>query len=123
MPESTDAPAFCHLHNHSQYSLLDGHSRIEDLVASAQHLGMPAVALTDHGNMFGAVELYLACKKASEKAEASNLAPIKPIIGMEAYIVPDGKKRDDRVLVEGEYGHHLLLLAESRAGYQPAAEP
>ena len=69
-------PVFIHLHVHSQYSLLDGACRIDGLIALAKDLGMPAVAVTDHGNMFGAIEFYDKAHKAG----------IKPIIGIEAYV-------------------------------------
>ncbi|MER3496422.1 MAG: hypothetical protein C4320_06325, partial [Armatimonadota bacterium] len=67
--------AFCHLHNHSEYSLLDGANRIKGMVKRAAELEMPAIALTDHGVMFGAMGFYWAAKEAG----------IRPIIGMEAY--------------------------------------
>ncbi len=73
---------FVHLHNHSHYSLLDAACRIDDLVQAAADDGMPAVALTDHGVLFGAIEFYKKAKKAG----------IKPIIGMEAYIVTKGSR-------------------------------
>ena len=72
---------FVHLHVHSQYSLLDGAGRIKDLVSSAAKLGMPAIALTDHGNMYGAVEFYKAAKARG----------IKPIIGCEVYVAPGSR--------------------------------
>ena len=68
--------AFTHLHVHTQYSLLDGASRIDDLVERAKALGMDALAITDHGAMYGVVDFYKACKKQG----------IKPILGMEAYV-------------------------------------
>ncbi|HCF94028.1 MAG TPA: DNA polymerase III subunit alpha [Verrucomicrobia bacterium] len=111
-------PSFVHLHNHSHYSLLDGHSRIEALVKTAQEMGMPAVALTDHGNMFGVVELYQECKKASAKAAENGLKPIKAIVGMEAFIAPEGKSMRTREKVDGEYGRHLLILAKNYQGYK-----
>jgi DNA polymerase-3 subunit alpha len=95
---------FTHLHVHSEYSLLDGHSRIKALARRAKELGMSALALTDHGAMYGAIEFYQACQEAS----------IKPIIGCEAYLAP-------RSLAErsGQYDYwHLLLLAENDAGYR-----
>lgn len=99
---------FVHLHNHSQYSLLDGASRIDDMVAAAKAMNMPALALTDHGNMFGAIEFY---KKASS-------AGIKPIIGMEAYVA--GTSRTDHFRVEGypDGGFHLVLLVKDQTGYK-----
>jgi len=99
---------FVHLHNHTQYSLLDGASRIDDLITAAKKFGMPALAITDHGNMFGAIEFY---KKASN-------AGIKPIIGMEAYIA--GTSRHDHKRVPGypDGGFHLVLLAKDQIGYK-----
>src|SRR5450759_1311763 len=70
---------FVHLHVHTEYSLLDGASRIDDLAKTAKEMGMPAVAITDHGVMFGVIEFYKACKETG----------IKPIIGCEVYVAPD----------------------------------
>lgn len=92
-----------HLHNHSEYSLLDGASRIKDLVKQARSFNMPAVAITDHGNLYGAIEFYKACKSAE----------IKPIIGCELYMAPDS-----RLIKNDSERHHLVLLAESLEGYQ-----
>lgn len=97
---------FVHLHNHSHYSLLDGLGKIPDIVSRAKELGMEALALTDHGNMYGAIEFYEECVKKG----------IKPIIGMEAYIAPFGmherrSKVDDQNL-------HLTLLASNLSGYK-----
>ena len=98
--------AFTHLHVHTQYSLLDGAARIGELVACAKKHGMDALAITDHGVMYGVIDFYKACKKEG----------VKPIIGMEAYVAPrslmdrDGSK--DR-----EYAH-LILLAKNQTGYQ-----
>ena len=72
---------FVHLHNHSDFSLLDGAASIESLVAKAKQLKMPALALTDHGNMFGALKFYLECRKQE----------IKPIIGSEFYVAPGSR--------------------------------
>src|SRR2546423_9491099 len=96
------APTFCHLHTHTQYSLLDGASRIGDIVARARKMNQPALAITDHGNMFGAIEFYKACTEASKNAGKDGLPPIKPILGMEAYIVPNGASRKTREKVDGE---------------------
>jgi DNA polymerase-3 subunit alpha len=98
--------SFVHLHVHSEFSLLDGLSRIPRLVKRAVELDMPAIALTDHGAMFGAISFYKAAHKAG----------IKPIIGMETYLAARGMtdrepKRDSR-------SHHLLLLAENQTGYR-----
>ena len=96
---------FVHLHNHTEYSLLDGASRIPAMVARAAELGMPALALTDHGVMYGAIHFYKACKDAG----------IKPIIGCEVYVAPRS-----RLLREGRVDrdpNHLTLLAADHAGY------
>jgi len=98
---------FVHLHLHTQYSLLDGANRIEDLVAKAKACQMPAMAITDHGNMFGAVEFYLKCKKAG----------IKPLIGCELYIAPDSRfSKDSKGISEAAY--HLILLCQNLEGYK-----
>lgn len=98
--------AFVHIHNHTEYSLLDGAQRIGPMVARAKELGMPALAITDHGAMFGAMEFYLECRKQG----------IKPLIGMEAYVAPDGRhKREGR---EENSTYHLLLLAKNETGYR-----
>ncbi|MBN2071457.1 MAG: DNA polymerase III subunit alpha [Candidatus Krumholzibacteriota bacterium] len=98
---------FVHLHNHSEYSLLDGAFRISDMVSSAKKMGMSAVALTDHGNMFGAVPFYRAAKKAG----------IKPILGMETYLAPGGHL--EKVSVRGRTRNdHLVLLVKNDTGYR-----
>ena len=100
---------FVHLHVHSEYSLLDGATRIKGLVEKAARLGMPAVALTDHGVMYGAVEFYRAAKKAG----------IKPIIGCEVYMAP--KSRFEKQATKGkreDTSYHLTLLASNNQGYQ-----
>src|SRR3954465_5371586 len=96
---------FVHLHLHTDYSLLDGACDIEKLVKRAKALNMPAVAVTDHGNIFGAANFYNAAK-----AEG-----IKPIIGCELYIC---KKDDHRAPPEGDKYNHLLVLAETDEGYR-----
>ncbi|MEK7566896.1 MAG: PHP domain-containing protein, partial [Patescibacteria group bacterium] len=98
--------SFVHLHTHSHYSLLDGLAKIDDLVKRAADLGMPALALTDHGNLYGAVEFY-------KKAKA---AGIKPIIGVEAYLAASSRHSKKAGLDEKRY--HLVLLAENNEGYQ-----
>ncbi|HEX4000560.1 MAG TPA: DNA polymerase III subunit alpha [Pirellulales bacterium] len=99
-------PPFVHLHCHSHYSLLDGASPIDRLVSRAKELGMTGLALTDHGNLHGALEFYSAAKKAG----------INPILGYEAYIAADSRfKRDAGSLKEASY--HLTLLAKNRVGF------
>ena len=96
---------FVHLHVHSEYSLLDGLSSCQGLAERAVELGMPALALTDHGVMYGVVQFYKACKAAG----------IKPIIGMEAYVAPRGRR--DRDGQRDRKANHLVLLAQNDAGY------
>ena len=101
---------FVHLHVHSEYSLLDGAGRVSDLVQRVKAAGMSAVALTDHGNMYGAVEFFKQARKHG----------IRPIIGCEVYIAP--RSRFDKVAGEGEAYYHLVLLAETQAGYSQLVE-
>ncbi|MDA0242413.1 MAG: DNA polymerase III subunit alpha [Chloroflexi bacterium] len=96
---------FAHLHCHSEYSLLDGLSRVNDLVKRAQELNQPAIALTDHGAMYGVMAFYRAAKSAG----------IKPIVGIETYIA--SRKMGDRDPVLDKERFHLLLLAENQTGY------
>jgi len=104
---NSDLPPFVHLHLHTQYSLLDGANRLEDLLDKAKEYSMPAMAITDHGNMFGAVEFYSKCKKAG----------IKPIIGCELYIAPDSRfSKDSKGISDAAY--HLILLCENLEGYR-----
>jgi DNA polymerase III subunit alpha len=113
---SGDADQFVHLHVHTEYSMLDGAARLPELFAETARMGMPALAMTDHGNVFGAYDFY-------SKATA---AGVKPIIGMEAYVTP-GTHRSDRTRVRWAGGGgddvsgggaftHMTLLAESTAG-------
>ncbi|MGH7908393.1 MAG: DNA polymerase III subunit alpha, partial [Thermodesulfobacteriota bacterium] len=95
---------FVHLHLHSQYSLLDGAIKFDELFSKAKEYGMTAVALTDHGNIFGAVEFYKEAKKAG----------IKPIIGCEVYVAPSS--RQDKS--PEDKNHHLILLSMNREGYK-----
>src|SRR5438093_2422409 len=99
--------SFVHLHTHSEYSLLDGASRVDELCAKAAEFGMPAIALTDHGAMFGTLDVY----------EAARRHGIKPSIGVEAYVAPG--RRFDRTRGESEEKYrHLTLLARSEEGYR-----
>ena len=105
-PVAADPRGFVHLHLHSEYSLLDGGNRVDKLVARVAELGMHAVAVTDHGNLFGAVAFYETAKRAG----------VKPILGCEAYVAPRG--RTDRThtgVMDG--GYHLVLLAENSRGW------
>ena len=97
---------FVHLHVHSEYSLLDGMSRIKDLPKRAKELGMNAIALTDHGVMYGAVEFYKECKKND----------IKPIIGCEVYVARR-TRFDKEASIDAGY-NHLILLVKNKKGYQ-----
>lgn len=97
---------FVHLHAHTEFSLLDGLSRVKKLVSRAKELEMPAVAITDHGVMFGAMDFYNAAKSED----------VKPIIGMEAYIAPRGMEDRDPKLDRTPF--HMLLLAKNQTGYQ-----
>ena len=97
---------FCHLHVHTEYSLLDGFSRIDRLVPRLKELGMSSCAITDHGSMFGVIDFYKKCKKEG----------IKPIIGCEVYVAP--RKLDQKDSVLDKYSSHLILLAETNEGYE-----
>ena len=108
--------SFVHLHTHTEYSMLDGAARLTDLFAEAARMGMPALAMTDHGNVFGAFDFW---KKATA-------AGIKPIIGVEAYVTPRTHRSDRTRVKWGQGGGddvsgggaftHMTLLAESTAG-------
>ncbi|MFQ5645386.1 MAG: DNA polymerase III subunit alpha [bacterium] len=97
---------FVHLHLHSQYSLLDGACRLKPLLEKAVEYKMPALAITDHGNMFGAVDFYTRCLQVG----------IKPIIGCEVYVAP-GSRREKKA-VTGPKAYHLVLLARDEQGYR-----
>ena len=97
---------FVHLHIHSEFSLLDGANRIKDIPVIAKELGMNAIAITDHGNMFGVIDFYKACKAND----------IKPIIGCEVYVAPRTRHDKDPNL-DSKY-NHLILLAKDKQGYQ-----
>jgi len=98
--------SFVHLHVHTEYSLLDGFSNIKKLVTRAKEMGMPALAITDHGTMFGVIEFYQAAKETG----------IKPIIGLEAYLAARSMQEHDAK--EDRKSSHLLLLAQNEIGYR-----
>src|SRR6266511_601647 len=99
--------SFVHLHTHSEYSLLDGASRVDELCAKAAEFGMPAIALTDHGAMFGVLDFYDAARRHG----------VKPIIGVEAYVAP--RSRFDRTPGENDENYrHLTILARNEEGYR-----
>ena len=116
------AEEFVHLHNHTEYSMLDGAARIEEMIAAAKADGQRAIAITDHGNLYGAIDFYTAAKKAE----------INPILGFEAYMVDDrfsrpprrGKIDDTGGEIEGgkKAYNHLTLLCESDKGYRNLRE-
>ena len=97
---------FAHLHVHTEYSLLDGFSRVKKLISKAKELGMSSVAITDHGCMFGVVDFYKTAKKEG----------IKPIIGCEVYVANRTLKDKNPVFDKGQ--GHLVLLAKNNIGYQ-----
>ena len=99
--------SFVHLHNHSDYSLLDGASRVDKMVDQAAKLGMSSIALTDHGNMFGAVDFFEKCTKKG----------IKPIIGCETYVA-FGKHTDKEAGSRSSRSNHLVLLVKNETGYR-----
>lgn len=101
---------FVHLHTHTHYSLLDGLSKVDQLVNRAKMLGMEALAITDHGNIYGAVEFYKACKKAD----------IKPIIGVETYVAKHSRLSKDPKVDNVRY--HLTVLAKNNTGYKNLTE-
>ncbi|MBQ9782804.1 MAG: PHP domain-containing protein, partial [Clostridia bacterium] len=103
---------FVHLHVHTEYSMLDGMARISEVTKQASRLGMPALAITDHGNMYGAVAFYNACKQAN----------IKAIIGTEFYVCDDLTKHSKNKIDENDEGYkdrrHLVILAKDDIGYK-----
>jgi len=104
---------FVHLHVHTEFSLLDGAIRLKDLIDTVRRYQMPAVAITDHGNMFGALEFYELCRKAE----------VKPILGCEVYVAPRSRfdrqgKADNSGNGDEDRNYHLVLLAKDLAGYR-----
>ena len=100
--------SFVHLHVHTEYSLLDGFCRIDGLAKRVRELGQTAVAITDHGVMYGAVDFYRACKKGG----------VKPIIGCEVYVAPAGRTRFQKVHEFDAESRHLVLLCRDEEGYR-----
>lgn len=100
----SESAAFVHLHNHSDYSLLDGASKVEQLVDAAVSMQMPALALTDHGNLFGAIQFYTTARKKG----------LKPIIGCEVYVAKESRHKKTG---GSDQSNHLVLLAEDESGY------
>lgn len=98
---------FVHLHCHTHYSLLDGFNRIPELVKQTKSLGMSACAITDHGNLYGAIEFYSECRKVG----------VNPVIGYEAYIAP-GDRREKKAQASSEKYYHLTLLAKNATGFK-----
>ncbi|MBC22656.1 MAG: hypothetical protein CMJ32_01910 [Phycisphaerae bacterium] len=112
-PNTESTARFVHLHLHSEYSLLDGGNKISALLDQVARLGMDAVAITDHGNIHGAMEFW----------HAATARDIKPILGIEAYVAPDrdgrpGDRRDRTATGVADGGFHLVLLAENQAGWE-----
>ena len=101
-----ESMSFTHLHVHTEFSLLDGSGKIKEMAAQAKKLGMDALAITDHGVMYGAIDFYRACL-----AEG-----IKPIIGCEVYVAPNSRFDKEGSASEERY-FHLVLLAENDIGY------
>ena len=100
--------SFVHLHVHTEYSLLDGACRIDGLAKRVKELGQSAVAVTDHGVMYGAIDFYRACLKEG----------VKPIIGCEVYVAPAGRSRFDKVHEFDAESRHLVLLCRNEEGYR-----
>ena len=98
---------FTHLHLHTEYSLLDGSGKIDEMVARAKELGMDSIAITDHGEMFGVIDFYRACKKHG----------VRPVLGCEVYVAPKSRYDREPGASEDRY-YHLVLLAENNTGYQ-----
>jgi DNA polymerase-3 subunit alpha len=103
---SLQASDYVHLHNHTHHSLLDGLTKVNELVSTVKEMGMSAVAMTDHGTLSGAIEFYKACKDQG----------VKPIIGMEAYVA--ARSRTDRDPAKDKARYHLIILAMNNKGYQ-----
>ena len=108
---------FVHLHVHTQYSIYDGLSQIKDLVEKAVNNGMPGMAITDHGNMYGIMEFHHVVKRINKERISKGEEPFKPIFGCEMYVARRGDKLQ-KVLREDLGGYHLILLAKNETGYK-----
>jgi len=97
---------FTHLHVHTEYSLLDGSAKINEIVARAKELGMDSLAITDHGVMYGVIDFYRACKREG----------IRPVLGCEVYVAPGSRFHKEGGVTDERY-YHLVLLAENDIGY------
>ena len=100
--------SFVHLHNHSQFSLLDGASKIDEMVEQAARFEMPAVAITDHGNLFGAIPFF----------DSAAARGVKPILGCETYLAPGSRSDRTSVGTGKKPYYHLLLLVRNEQGYR-----
>ena len=107
---------FIHLHTHTHYSLLDGQSKVADLVQHAVADGMRGMAITDHGNMFGVKDLFDECNKINKQLKKEGKEPFKPIFGCEMYVARSGMERMDDKIDRG--GWHLIVLAKNLNGYK-----
>ena len=108
MTETAAPRPFAHLHCHTTYSLLDGANKVGSLIKQVKNLGMSAIAITDHGNLYGALEFYMKAKEAG----------VNPILGYEAYIAPGSRFAKEGAARMKEASYHLTLLAKNRTGFQ-----
>lgn len=107
--------SFVHLHVHSEFSLLDGLASVPSLVDKAIATGMPGIALTDHGVMFGVKEMFNYVKKINEKRKEAGLDPFKPVFGCEVYVA---RRKKEEHVDKNDKGEHLVLLAKNKQGYK-----
>ena len=113
---------FVHLHLHTEYSLLDGLATIPLAIKRAAELGMPALAMTDHGNMYGAVAFYDACTAYNDKAKKEGKNTVKPIFGTEFYVCDDLTQKTRVTSSDDERDRrHLILLVKNEQGYKNIA--
>jgi DNA polymerase-3 subunit alpha len=110
----SEIPPFVHLHNHSDYSLLDGASRLDKLVDMAYGMKMPALALTDHGNLYGALKFYNTVNKKNKDRRKEGKSTLNPVIGCEVYVAKESRLKKSG---GSDQSNHLVLLAENDEGY------